>query len=103
MMYIREPLNIVVSDLRPIITMHVRCVEPVAILPPNFKEDLSPFLLRIDLCHEPRNGDVLFGTLARGIGVHREITSLCDRHQLRPIRRNDEVTASRNQCGFLSV
>src|SRR6185503_8177382 len=82
MINVRKPFLIVVSDLRPVIAVHVRRVKPVTVLPPNFVKDLVPFLSRDYFSDESSGRDIFSRTLAGRICVEYCIGSLQDCHQL---------------------
>src|SRR6478672_3223349 len=83
-----QPLLIFVTDLYPIKSVHIRHIEPIAILTPHFVEDLGPFLLRIDLGDHPSCRNRLLVAIALRGCIHDLKSALTTGHELAAISGN---------------
>ena len=82
MLHILQQRLVLFAQGHPIVAVHIRHVEPVAIPPPDFVEDLVPFLLRHAINNQPGGGNRLPGFVALRRGVVKVVTRALDHEQL---------------------
>src|SRR5208283_5693112 len=89
---VRKKLTVASADRFPIVAMHVRRVEEVAVATPNFIEDLGPFFGGYAFRHEARGGDSFLrgGASGRGI-VDAEALGLANEHSRAVPRKNKAI------------
>src|SRR2546425_5196916 len=79
---------VLLAQRRPVITVHVRHVEPVAITPPDFVEDLVPLFGRHAIDDQAGHRDWLLGSVALWRRVEQTERGALPHEDLRPIIRH---------------
>ena len=101
--HIRQPFFVILADLRPVVTMHVLDIKPIAVAPPNLVKYLVPFLDRVYLGNHPGGRDVFTALIPLRVRIQDGKGARGRRHELRAVARDRVSAGRREKRGLFTV